>query len=84
MRVRGVTRSLPKVVNSAVQMAAISLDDLRRSLVIALPQVDDYPVPAVRLSPPGRDPGRVTLRAETTSDLIVHERMEPGPRSQPA
>ena len=42
-----VTGSFPKVVNSAARMAAISLDDVRRSssLVIALPRVDDCLVP---------------------------------------
>jgi hypothetical protein len=44
--VQAVTGS-SKVVNSAARMAAISLDDVRRSssLVIALPRVDDCLVP---------------------------------------
>jgi hypothetical protein len=43
----GGHRQSPMVVNSAVHMVAISLDDLRRSssLVIALPRVDDCLVP---------------------------------------
>ena len=43
----GGHRQSPMVVNSAARMAAISLDDVRRSssLVIALPRVDDGLVP---------------------------------------
>jgi hypothetical protein len=72
-------------------MAAISLDDVRRSssLVIALPRVDDCLVPqstavegsghllARAVIIPWAETRRGTLRAGATSDLIVHERMEP-------